>query len=121
MKHVLLNLHPLLANDAPTLAQKKRFLAAPDSQYSRQLLTALAQANLWPQRARELEQEFLVLEKTEYAPAPLLTGDHLVAKGYAPGPKFKQVLDKVYDEQLEGKIASHEQALQMATQLFSQG
>lgn len=47
-------------------------------------------------------------------PQPLLTGDDLVAKGWKPGPSFKSVLDAVYDAQLEGRINTRQQALELA-------
>jgi tRNA nucleotidyltransferase/poly(A) polymerase len=51
------------------------------------------------------------------APEPLLTGDHLVAAGMTPGPGFKTILDAVYDAQLEGRIGTREQALELARTL----
>ncbi|MCC6907733.1 MAG: CCA tRNA nucleotidyltransferase [Phycisphaerales bacterium] len=54
------------------------------------------------------------------APVPLVSGDDLVAAGYEPGPKFKQALDAVYDEQLEGRLTEPEQGLALAGRLLSQ-
>jgi poly(A) polymerase len=51
-------------------------------------------------------------------PAPLLRGDDLIARGYRPGPVFKQILQAVEDAQLEGRIQSHEQALQLVAEQF---
>ncbi|PYU98101.1 MAG: phosphohydrolase [Acidobacteria bacterium] len=48
-----------------------------------------------------------MLEETppqEIKPAPLVRGDDLIAKGYKPGPLFKQILQTVEDAQLEGKV-----------------
>lgn len=47
-------------------------------------------------------------------PAPLVTGDDLVRAGHQPGPRFKRVLDDIYDAQLEGRVSTHHQALEMA-------
>ncbi|MCF6284086.1 MAG: CCA tRNA nucleotidyltransferase [Candidatus Hydrogenedentes bacterium] len=47
-------------------------------------------------------------------PAPLITGDDLIAMGYTPGPKFKELLRAVEDAQLEGRIATKEEALALA-------
>jgi poly(A) polymerase len=44
-------------------------------------------------------------------PAPLVTGDDLIAAGYVPGPKFREILEAVEDAQLEGRLLSHESAL----------
>jgi putative nucleotidyltransferase with HDIG domain len=45
-------------------------------------------------------------------PAPLVTGDDLIAAGYVPGPKFRKILEAVEDAQLEGHLLSHEAALE---------
>jgi len=51
-------------------------------------------------------------------PKPLLTGDDLIAMGYAPGPKFKQILSAVEDAQLEGRLEDPEQARQFVRNEF---
>ena len=51
-------------------------------------------------------------------PVPLVTGDDLIAAGYEPGPKFKQILGAVEDGQLEGLLASREAALRFVTRKF---
>ena len=51
-------------------------------------------------------------------PEPLLTGRDLIAAGYAPGPKFKEVLRAVEDAQLEGVIHSGEEAMALARARF---
>ena len=45
-------------------------------------------------------------------PAPLVTGDDLIAAGYVPGPRFKEILTAVEDAQLEGRLQSRPDALQ---------
>ncbi|MDE3198643.1 MAG: CCA tRNA nucleotidyltransferase [Acidobacteriota bacterium] len=47
-------------------------------------------------------------------PQPLLTGRDLIAEGYRPGPLFGEVLREVEDAQLEGRITTREQALELA-------
>ncbi len=44
-------------------------------------------------------------------PAPLLTGDDLVAAGYGPSPQFKPMLALAEDAQLEGAATTRDQAL----------
>ncbi len=46
----------------------------------------------------------------EIRPAPLLTGRELIELGYAPGPRFKEILAAVEDAQLEGKLRNREEA-----------
>lgn len=43
-------------------------------------------------------------------PAPLLTGDDLISLGHLPGPRFKAILDAVWDAQLEGAIRTADEA-----------
>lgn len=52
------------------------------------------------------------------APARLVTGQDLLAAGYRPGPKFGRVLSEVEDAQLEGRVCSKEQGLEMAKRLL---
>ncbi len=51
-------------------------------------------------------------------PVPLITGEDLIAAGYAPGPRFKEILSAVEDAQLEGRLAGREDALQFVQQEF---
>jgi poly(A) polymerase len=44
-------------------------------------------------------------------PTPLLNGHDLQAMGLAPGPLFKQLLDKVWEAQLDGTLKTREEAL----------
>lgn len=46
----------------------------------------------------------------ELHPPPLLTGDDLIAGGYAPGPLFKEMLHAVEEAQLNGEIRTKEEA-----------
>lgn len=45
------------------------------------------------------------------SPDPLLDGDDLIRNSFAPGPRFKTILDQAYDLQLEGQLASRDDAL----------
>jgi poly(A) polymerase len=51
-------------------------------------------------------------------PTPLITGRELIAAGYAPGPAFKQILRAVEDAQLEGEVATPDEALRLVRKLF---
>ncbi len=51
-------------------------------------------------------------------PAPLVTGDDLIAFGHSPGPKFRKILDAVEDGQLEGRLGSREAALEFVQREF---
>lgn len=67
--------------------------------------------------------EFLQQKRTEIPPekmrpAPLLTGDDLIAAGHSPGPKFREILNAVEDAQLEGRLNSREEALEFVRREF---
>jgi tRNA nucleotidyltransferase/poly(A) polymerase len=47
----------------------------------------------------------------DIAPEPLISGADLIALGFSPGPLFKEILTRVEDEQLEGRLQSKEQSL----------
>ena len=56
----------------------------------------------------------------EIRPAPLLRGDDLIARGYSPGPIFKEILQAVEDAQLDGKIHTPAEALSLVVERFPQ-
>ena len=51
-------------------------------------------------------------------PVPLVTGRELIAAGYKPGARFKEMLRAVEDAQLEGTIATEAEALAMIREQF---
>jgi len=51
-------------------------------------------------------------------PTPLVSGDDLIAAGYEPGPRFKEILSSVEDAQLEGRLSSKEKAIEYVRQQF---
>jgi poly(A) polymerase len=54
----------------------------------------------------------------EIRPEPLMTGRELIELGYAPGPRFKEILAAVEDAQLEGRVQSTEEAVEMVQREF---
>jgi poly(A) polymerase len=54
-------------------------------------------------------------------PAPLITGEDLIAAGYNPGPAFKGILAAVEDGQLEGRWGSKDAAMRFVTSQFPLG
>ncbi len=52
------------------------------------------------------------LPEEELSPPRLLTGNDLIAAGYAPGPSFQEMLGDVEDAQLEGRIATRQEAME---------
>ncbi|MGP0073092.1 MAG: CCA tRNA nucleotidyltransferase [Bryobacteraceae bacterium] len=54
----------------------------------------------------------------ELRPPRLVTGDDLIAAGYAPGPDFSRMLELAEDAQLEARIHSKEQGLDLVRSTF---
>jgi putative nucleotidyltransferase with HDIG domain len=54
----------------------------------------------------------------EIRPTSLVNGNDLIAAGYAPGPKFRAILEAVEDAQLEGHLESHDTALEYIKREF---
>jgi putative nucleotidyltransferase with HDIG domain len=51
-------------------------------------------------------------------PEPLVTGADLIGLGYEPGPQFSQILGVLEDAQLEGRIRSQDEALDLVRAMF---
>jgi len=67
-------------------------------------LRKTAEAQEWfIARARELEVD-------RRPPAPLLMGRHLLEMGLRPSPRFREILDAVYEMQLDGRVRTLEEA-----------
>jgi poly(A) polymerase len=63
-------------------------------------------------------EQFLSMQPDEIRPKPLVTGHDLIAAGYKPGPRFKQILSAVEDGQLEGRFRDKEAALKFVEREF---
>lgn len=97
------------------VAKVKRFLARP--WMDDELL--LHKADCLGSHAMLDNYDFLLAKRQEFAhepliPEPLLTGHDLIALGWKPGPRFKEVLEAALNRQLEGGFASKEEAIAWA-------
>lgn len=63
-------------------------------------------------KARELQVE-------KKAPEPILMGRHLIGLGLEPGPQFKNILDAIYELQLDGSVTTVEDATLIAKNMLS--
>jgi poly(A) polymerase len=54
-------------------------------------------------------------------PKPLITGRELIAAGYPPGERFREILRAAEDAQLEGTITTTEEALTLVRERFPLG
>lgn len=58
-----------------------------------------------------LTEKLQTLGAEELKPRPWVSGKDLIALGYKPGPIFGRILRAVYDEQLENRVHSRDEAL----------
>lgn len=63
---------------------------------------------------QRMREEF---REEELKPRHFLTGHDLIAMDLKPGPIFSKILTQVYDEQLEGKVHTREEAVERAREL----
>lgn len=61
----------------------------------------------------------LELGASTLRPEPLLRGRNLLEMGYPPGPEFTRVLRLVEEEQLEGRLATPEQAVEFVRRVWA--
>lgn len=64
---------------------------------------------------------YLALGEEQLRPPRLITGEDLIAAGYTPGPLFRRILERVEDAQLEGRVGTREEALEMMRREFPAG
>jgi poly(A) polymerase len=67
---------------------------------------------------RFAQERLAAIPPENMRPAPLVTGDDLIAAGYTPGPRFKEILSAVEDAQLEGRLQSTHDALEWIAHEF---
>jgi poly(A) polymerase len=68
-----------------------------------------------------VRERLLAMPEETVRPKPLITGRELIAAGYMPGAKFKEMLRTVEDAQLEGTIATADEALRLVREQFGEG
>jgi poly(A) polymerase len=66
------------------------------------------------------EDYLRVTPAEEINPPPLITGKDLHELGLVPGPRFKELLDAVRDEQLDGRLKNREEAIAWITRIPQQ-
>jgi poly(A) polymerase len=102
-------------------AKVKRFMAAPTFAMELELHRVdCASSNGFTDN-----YEFLQAKAAEFAaapliPPPLVTGRDLIQHGMTPGPAFKQLLETIQTEQLEGRLHEREAALVYLKQLLNE-
>ncbi|MEO5716931.1 MAG: CCA tRNA nucleotidyltransferase [Luteolibacter sp.] len=93
-------------------AKLKRFMAEP--QFEQEM--ELHRVDCGSSNGFTDNYEFLQKKAVEFAaepliPPPLVTGRDLIKLGLKPGPRFKEILEAIQTEQLEGRILDREPAM----------
>jgi poly(A) polymerase len=95
------------------VSKLKRFMAAPTFP----LEIELHRVDCGSSNGITENLDYVLARRDEFAaapliPPPLVTGRDLIALGQHPGPRFKELLEAVETEQLEGRIIDRESALE---------
>jgi tRNA nucleotidyltransferase (CCA-adding enzyme) len=69
--------------------------------------------------ARWLEETATALNVRDKPPTPVVMGRHLLSLGLKPGPVFRPLLDACYEAQLDGRISSVEEGLELVRELLA--
>ena len=113
--------HHMQFGDVPKMKRStlKRFLRLPRFEEHMALHYADVMSShgmLGPYQTAQNALEQLGHE--EIRPALLVTGENLIAAGYRPGPRFREMLTVAEDAQLEGTISTREEGLQLLREQF---
>ena len=111
LRGVLDNLPMALSWPTLGVAKRKRLLAQPLWPQVLLLLRALSHWGAVGSLAEAIDDQSRVLIDQGVCPTPWIDGNDLIALGYKPGPSFGRLLDGVYDEQLEGRVTSRQEAV----------
>ncbi len=97
----------------------KRFVRLPD--FDEHLAHASPRLPCQPRQSRALRLHPRAAGRDAAGaerPAPLINGHDLIAAGFHPGPRFAEILAAVEDAQLEGTIATRDEAMGFAESNF---
>lgn len=113
----LLRMLVLVERDWASLGVASRKRAAASRLFSGAMILAVARESALAHRV-SMDVQALAQTPGGLAPSPWVTGDLLVAHGVPPGPGFGKWLDDVYDAQLEGRVTTTAEALELALGLW---
>jgi poly(A) polymerase len=103
----------VLLMERPSVATLKRLLQCSTASLSRRLLQQLP-CLVGQTLISKLNETLDAMARTDFAPPPFITGEDLIAAGLKPGKLFKQILNTVYDAQLEDRVTSKPDAMKLA-------
>ena len=64
------------------------------------------------------KKSFESMGEEQIKPRLLLTGEDLIAAGYRPGPRFREMLTVAEDAQLEGSVTTRDEAIRLVEDRF---
>ncbi len=102
-------------------AKLKRFMAEPQFE----LEMELHRVDCGSSNGFTDNYEFLQKKEAEFAaepliPPPLVSGRDLIKLGLQPGPRFREILEAIQTEQLEGRILDREPAMDYLKRLVAE-
>ena len=65
------------------------------------------------------KEKYEAIPEEQVRPQLLVTGRDLIEAGYRPGPRFKEMLALAEDAQLEGRVHSRDEAMELVKEAFS--
>ncbi len=102
-----------------SLAEFKKLLAHPRFEDLVALHEAVCQASNQSRTCIDAARwRRQAIAPEDVAPPPLVTGEDLIDAGLQPGPRFKEILDALYDAQLNGSLTSRDGALERMAELI---
>jgi tRNA nucleotidyltransferase/poly(A) polymerase len=92
-------------------AKLKRFMATPTFEHELEL----HRVDCGSSNGFTDNLDYLIAKREEFSrepliPEPLMTGRDLINAGFQPGPLFREILDAIQIEQLEGRLHTREEA-----------
>lgn len=102
----------------PSLSQSARKRLAAGSGFTGALRILEHEASAL---AREVESWLAGLDPGQIAPPRMVDGRDLLERGLPAGPRFRDLLEAVYDAQLEGRVSTREDALRFLDRCLSEG
>ena len=121
MCHLLQGISTIRSAEQQPWPRLQRLLTADHVEELLQLSEAVARVVDGDTRHVDFCRHKLRLPPGELNPPPLVTGNDLQAMGMKPSPVFKAVLESLRDAQLEKRIETRQEAMELARQLEAEG
>ena len=102
-------------------AKLKRFMAEPNFEQEMELHRVdCGSSNGFTDNYEFLQKKAVEFAAEPLIPPPLVSGKDLIKLGLKPGPRFKEILEAIQTEQLEGRILDREPAMDYLKRLAAE-